>query len=319
MPSSVEVVAPSRLHFGLLSFGQPGVRPFGGAGVMIERPGVRLRISPAERFEAAGPLAARVGEVADSYAKFRRLSELPCCRIEVLAAPPQHVGLGTGTQLALSVAAGLSAWRGEPAFDAADLAAVARRAVRSAIGTYGFVLGGLLMEAGRLDDEPLAPLEQRIALNDAWRFVLIVPGTERGLSGEAERRAFESLPPVPRSTTDALLAELANELFPATAGGDFARFSESLFRYGHTAGVCFAARQGGAFASPRIAALVERIRSLGVRGVGQSSWGPTVFAVLETAAAAEDFCRQIRPYTAADDTLITTEPNNTGARITRVG
>jgi ribulose-5-phosphate 4-epimerase/fuculose-1-phosphate aldolase len=36
----------------------------------------------------------------------------PACRIEVLEVPPEHVGLGAGTQLALSVVAGLTAYRG---------------------------------------------------------------------------------------------------------------------------------------------------------------------------------------------------------------
>jgi beta-RFAP synthase len=317
MSRSVEVVAPSRLHFGLLSFGQPDVRPYGGAGAMIARPGLRLRVSPAPRFETAGPLGQRVRDVVDHFARFHQLRQLPRCRIDVLAAPPEHVGLGTGTQLALSVIAGLDAWRGNATLDAPELAAVARRGVRSAIGTYGFVLGGLLMETGRLDCQRLAPLEKRLSLSESWRFVLVIPAKQRGLSGEEERLAFQSLPPVPRPTTDALLAELTGELFPAAARGEFARFSDSLYRYGYAAGTCFAARQAGAFASPRVAELVERIRSLGVRGVGQSSWGPTVFALLESAAAAEEFCEQIRPHVIPDDMLIVAEPSNTGARITQ--
>ena len=37
--------------------------------------------------------------------------------------------------------------------------------------------------------------------------------------------------------------------------------------------------QGGIYAHPRTAALVDLIRKRGVRGVGQSSWGPAVFAI----------------------------------------
>ncbi len=202
----VDVVAPSRLHFGLLSFGHSGTRQFGGAGVMVNQPGLRLRISAAERFEAVGSHAERVRAVVERVCRVKELATAPACRIEVLEAPPEHVGLGTGTQLGLSVVAGLHAFARQGAVEPlapAALAALAGRAARSAIGTYGFVHGGLLVDAGKDSEQSLAPLERRVELPNAWRFVLICPRGERGLSGEAERRAFSDLPPVPRSTTDA--------------------------------------------------------------------------------------------------------------------
>ena len=104
---------------------------------------------------------------------------------------------------------------------------------------------------------------------------------------------------------------------PAARAGDFERFGDSLYRFGYEAGMCFAARQGGAFASPRIGQLVRTIRELGVRGVGQSSWGPTVFALLENSEAATRFTDRIREHVGSEDTVLVAEPSNTGARITR--
>ncbi|MCO6456660.1 MAG: hypothetical protein J5I93_15285, partial [Pirellulaceae bacterium] len=103
----VRVSAPSRLHFGLLSFGGSG-RQFGGVGAMIRQPGVRLRVTAAAGFESLGPHGDRVRQVARSWAEHYRLAGLPPCVIEVNSAPPLHVGLGVGTQLGLAVAAGLS-------------------------------------------------------------------------------------------------------------------------------------------------------------------------------------------------------------------
>ena len=66
MPSPiVEINAPSRLHCGMLSFGQPAMRQFGGVGAMIDQPGLRLRISPAERFAADGLFSERVRATAE--------------------------------------------------------------------------------------------------------------------------------------------------------------------------------------------------------------------------------------------------------------
>ena len=42
-------------------------------------------------------------------------------------------------------------------------------------------------------------------------------------------------------------------------------------------GACFASAQGGVFASPQASMIVNELRRLGFVGVGQSSWGPTLY------------------------------------------
>ncbi|MEX0977431.1 MAG: hypothetical protein WDZ48_01175 [Pirellulales bacterium] len=316
MPAStVEVTAPSRLHFGMFSFGQPNARQFGGVGVMVDRPGLKLRIVGADRFSVAGPLERRVQSTVERLVAAWQLRELPACRIEVLDAPPEHVGLGTGTQLALAVTAGANAFLGGEPLDAPALASLAGRGGRSAIGSYGFVHGGFLVEGGKTGDETLSPLEYRVALPEAWRFVLVCSQGERGLWGEAERRVFGDLPPVPPAITEQLRREVADEMIPAAAAGQFERFSHSVYRFGRQAGMCFARRQDGPFASPRIARIVETIRDLGVGGVGQSSWGPVVFAVLDSEQAACRLADAVRKNLDPGDTLVAAKPNPTGARI----
>lgn len=313
--ATIEVSAPCRLHFGLASFGQPTARQYGGAGVMVARPRLRLRISQAARFEAAGPAANRVSDVVDRMRRVFLLREPPACRVEVLEMPPEHAGLGTGTQLALAVVEAINTFRGGQRLTPFELAALGGRGLRSAIGTYGFVQGGLLAEPGKFDHEVLAPLQFRVELPEAWRFVLVEPASLAGLWGDEERQAFAELPPVTRSTTAALLTEISDEMIPAARAGEFERFSESVYRYGYQAGMLFAARQGGAFASPRIAELVAAMREAGVRGVGQSSWGLTVFAILQSQAAADDFAQQFRTRLAPQDVVIITELDPRGAQV----
>jgi beta-RFAP synthase len=319
-PHLITVRSPSRLHFGLLSFGGPSGGPrrqFGGVGAMVERPGVELRITPAESFEAVGLHAGRVREFAALWARFESLGELPPCRIEVTAAPQQHVGLGVGTQLGLSVAAGLSARAGRPNRSPLELAASVGRGRRSAVGSYGFAHGGLIVERGKLPGEPLAPLDFRAELPPVWRFVLVRPLGDVGLSGSDEQHAFRELPSVPPEVTELLRQELRLRLLPALAERDFHRFSESLYRFGAAAGECFAARQGGPFNGPLLTQLVQRMRTLGVTGVGQSSWGPTLFALLPDEPQAADFAARLqREATIPLDVTITT-PNNTGAQVSQ--
>lgn len=316
-PAIVEVIAPSRLHFGLLSFGRPGGRQFGGVGAMIDAPGLRLRISSDSTLAVSGALQERSREFLSGLIRRLGLAAPPACRVDVLSAPTDHVGLGTGTQLALSLAAGLIEFLGRPPLSPAELAVLTGRAERSAVGTYGFVRGGLLLEEGKQSGEVISPNVQRVELPTDWRFLLVIPQGQRGLAGEQERSAFRELPPVPEATSRQLYSEATERMLPAARTADFAAFGESLYRYGYQAGMCFAPRQGGPFASPRIAQLVEVLRAGGVRGVGQSSWGPTVFALCESDVAARRLYDQLAAELAESDRLMIARPNNAGATIRR--
>ena len=312
MPGAVTVYAPSRLHFGMFSFGQAGARQFGGVGAAIDAPALRLTISPCERLEAVGPRAERALEFARRAAAAWQWDE-PRCRIDVQAAPPAHAGLGSGTQLGLAVAAGLNAFLQRPPQAAADLARAVGRGARSAIGLHGFAQGGLLVEGGKLRPEEISPLLARLELPAAWRFVLLIPRRQAGLSGEAERRAFERLPAVPAEVTDRLAGEALTGLLPAAAASDFAEFSISLHRFNRLAGECFSSAQGGPFLRPD---LVELLQSWGHAGVGQSSWGPTVFAPLPDPASAEHLATRLRGEAAAGDCdVFVAATDNAGARV----
>jgi beta-RFAP synthase len=299
----------------MFSFGDPARRQFGGVGAMIERPGLQLRMASSDRWEATGPLAERALRFAHRWAVVRH-HQARACRIEVLTAPPQHVGLGVGTQLALAVGAGLNAWVDEPPMSPAELTACMGRGQRSAVGTYGFFSGGLVIEAGRTEGDALAPLVERVPLPEDWRFVLLRPGEVEGLSGEDERSAFRDLPPVPEAVTRRLWGIAETRLAPAARQADFSAFAASVYDFGVEAGRCFAPRQGGVFASERLARWVAAIRSMGVAGVGQSSWGPTLFAVLPGQAAAESFVQEFQQRCGKEPLeWLITPPNNTGARI----
>jgi beta-ribofuranosylaminobenzene 5'-phosphate synthase len=283
---AIHVTAPARLHFGMLSFGQPGQRQFGGAGAMVSDPCLRLTIAGSDRFEVEGPLSERIEQLVEFIAQHTDWCRNLHIRVVSESAPPHHAGLGSGTQLGMALARGLAAWFDAPEQDAVSLARAVGRGKRSAIGVYGACLGGVIVESGKLADEEISPLLTRVELPDEWRFVLIIPGGA-GLSGEEEQRAFDRLPPVPFATTAELCRELVCELVPAATQRNVDRFGEALYRYGRLAGQCFASQQGGFYASPTAEQLVKRCRELGVQGVGQSSWGPTIFALCRDQRHAE--------------------------------
>jgi predicted sugar kinase len=83
-------------------------------------------------------------------------------------------------------------------------------------------------------------------------------------------------------------------LLPALAGRNLPAFGEALEEFNRRAGEPFAASQGGEYAGPAVAEAVAFLRRQGVRAVGQSSWGPTVFGVTDGTTKAEEVARAAR-------------------------
>ena len=94
---------------------------------------------------------------------------------------------------------------------------------------------------------------------------------------------------------------------------DYPTFADSLHEYNRLAGAVFADAQGGDYSSSEVTAVIERIRALGVPAVGQSSWGPTVFAITPDADRADWLARQLASDTMAFVTV--TRPDSTGGRV----
>lgn len=315
----VHVSTPSRLHFGLLRLHERDGRSFGGLGMMVERPRVELDISAADEWAVSGPSAKRAAVFAERAFATLGLTERPSAlRVRVASIVPQHRGLGGGTQLALAIAAGVRELAGRPPGAAAELAATVGRGLRSAVGSHGFIHGGLLWERGRTTEGRLAELSARVAMPPPWRVVLVAPPQGCGLSGPSERAAFDRLPPVPTDVTRRLETLAEDQILPAARAAELDAFGEGVYQYGRLSGESFACVQGGPYASAEIAACVAAIRARGVRAVGQSSWGPTVFAVTADAAAASELVVALQQDVRWSSYEIEiTAPDNRGAVITR--
>ena len=289
---TVRISAPSRIHFGLLSLGGDSPRQYGGAGVMLQSPRTDIVVSPSKKDSFQGPHAERVAQFVERWRCHAGHDGAVSCVVD--AAPPEHIGLGLGTQLGLCVATAMDYLCGRREVAISERALSVRRGLRSAVGTHGFIRGGLIVESGKSQDETLGELKQRIGLPNSWRVLLICPKHRQGLAGNVEADAFARMPEIPPDVTQKLRDELFLQLAPAAKAGNFERFSESVYRYGLMAGHCFATVQEGPFLTPLIADIVDFARGEGVRGVGQSSWGPTVYAWFQSQPEAEKFASALR-------------------------
>jgi beta-ribofuranosylaminobenzene 5'-phosphate synthase len=311
--NAVRVEAPARLHLGMLAVAGDSGRRFGGLGVSVSRPAVVLEARPADELSAEGADAERALMFARRCQEAMGLAG--GANLRVVEAIPPHAGLGSGTKLALAVAQALAVLHGRT-IDTPELAQAAGRAARSAVGTWTFALGGLVVEGGvRRGEERPAPLLAHHPMPEQWRVVLVIPRAEPGLSGVAEEEAFRQL--VPSAERSATIAQLVlTSLLPALVEGEVEEFGAALTRIQQLVGDAFAAVQGGRF-HPRAGALVEALLRHGAAGAGQSSWGPAVYGVAGSEAAGRELARRMEDVVGGEGSVELVTFDNRGARVER--
>ncbi len=338
MHDRIVITTGARLHFGFFAHRPPGTETdtgsstagaleqanYGGIGLMIDSPSFVVAVSKSDRDRSDWLLPGTSGEgrVNRIVAHYRRTCPRerlpPPCAIEVRQAIPSHSGLGSGTQLAMTVAQALALLAGDGQVDAVTLARRAGRGKRSAIGIHGFARGGFLVDGGKHSEDEIGRLVARAEFSDGWRWLLVAPADKSGtgLSGQEEVEALEQLPRIPRSLTERLCHLALLEMLPAIGACDCDWFGEALYEFGRSVGDYFRPVQGGRYADPRMAALVDWLRGEGVRGVAQTSWGPTIAACCHDASRAN----ALKDRILADDRwqgcqAQIVRPLNTGAAI----
>ncbi len=315
--NTIFVEAGARLHFGVLDLRGSLGRWFGGIGAAVSAPSVLVSAEPADMLEVTGEDAQRAAEYAHRFLTHHHLSQ--GVRLHVHRALPPHSGLGSGTQLALSVGRAIGAAFGITT-DVPALARAVGRASRSAIGTWTFAGGGFVLEGGRRQgDAGIAPLITRLLLPQSWRCVLVVPAAQTGLNGPAEETALAELPPPSEHDVGRVAHLVLMGLLPAIVDSDLAGFGTALTEIQRVTGRWFASIQGGMFSRGPSEEVVRQMVQWGVPGVGQSSWGPAVYGIVDGEEAAAVLAHRLRGVVTGETQIHVGRFGSRGARVWRAG
>jgi beta-ribofuranosylaminobenzene 5'-phosphate synthase len=306
----VSVDAPARLHLGFLDPSGSLGRRFGSIGLVIDGPATQVEIAAADADAIVAATPAAQAELARAAVCLQRLREHTArgqpLQLRLLQVLPPHAGLGSGTQLALAIGRAFACWHGLDV-SSATLASWLGRGLRSGVGIAGFDRGGLLVDGGPGADGRPAPLLSRVDLPAAWRVVLVQDVRARGLSGGDEKHALAGLPPLAPSAAAEICHEVLMRILPGAALGEFAAFAGGVTQVQRVLGEHFApAQQGRAFTSVAVGRLVQWLGGHGTTvraAIGQSSWGPTGFAILPSQASAEALLLAARAAGAIDPAL----------------
>lgn len=296
----VYVEAPARLHLGFLDLEGSLGRQFGSLGLTLDGITTRIVARRNNCVEVLGDSTGRVQGIAEKFLAAKGLTG--GCQIEVLDQIPAHSGLGSGTQLSLAVGTAISRLCSLECTPQ-DIAETLDRGARSGVGIGAFQQGGFLLDAGKGVPDSVPPIVSRLRFPSAWRVVLFIDSTLRGLHGNDESTSFASLPSFSPETAAYLCHLVLMQILPAVFERDLEAFSKGISGLQRCIGDHFASAQGGRYTSRAVSEAIEYTESLGIEGVGQSSWGPMGFAFVDSEIQGHALLRDLRTRFAANEGL----------------
>jgi predicted sugar kinase len=106
-------------------------------------------------------------------------------------------------------------------------------------------------------------------------------------------------------------------LLPALADADLGGCGRGLSEVQEITGRWFASVQGGTFAPGASGELVRRLGEWGASGVGQSSWGPAVYGIVEGDEAMRRLADRVSEVLRPSGTVFAGPFRPDGARVWR--
>lgn len=303
---SVFITSPSRLHFTLIDLNGELGRVDGGIGVALKEPSLKIEVSAVDKEVEK---TENPEEVVPVLERIRSRIE-PALRgnysVKILKKLPSHAGLGSRTQLSLSVAKAISVLENRN-YHAVKLAKLVGRGGTSGIGTAAFENGGFILDGGHLfrrgEHEgnkgmgsiktgflPSSasmvsppPVLFQHPLPEDWFFVVAIPEVKRGAHGAEEIEIFKRCCPIEREEVERVCRILLMRILPSVLENDIITFAESLTML---QGVGF--KRIETELQHNIIKALFRFFDAHALGYGMSSFGPATYAIVKGEKRAKE-------------------------------
>lgn len=302
MQSSITVQSSARLHMGFFDLHGGLGRKFGSIGLSLDAPKLLIKAKPAETLNVLGGVGVPTTLISKAMTITQQL--LPALHLDhalelnIVQHIPEHAGLGSGTQLALAIGTAVSQLYGLN-LTTAKIAQLTGRGGRSGIGIGAFDYGGVLIDGGRASSvgngsATTPPLLARYDFPEDWRILLMFDTSQPGIHGEQEKIAFTQLPVFSESLAAHLCRHVLMQAMPALIEHDLTAFGHSIQTLQTHVGDYFSPAQGGRYASELVGEVLQYLEVIGAPCFGQSSWGPTGFAIFKNTTEAEMQMQQLK-------------------------
>lgn len=273
------ITTGSRIHMGLIDLNGFIGRIDGGLGLAITEPGVEIEFEHSQQLIVEGPQSNLAKKAAQAILKEYDLDPV---RLDIQDTIPRHVGLGSGTQIALASAKSLAIANGLEISDR-TLAEIVGRGGTSGIGTAAFINGGFIVDGGHSTKKKREflpsseaevsppPVVSRIEFPD-WNIRIFIPDGKKTF-GTKETNLFRQETPIPMEETQEISHIVLMNILPSLKEENFESFKKGI-----SAIQSLGFKQLELSQQPESRKIIDDLEEIGV-AAGLSSWGPAVFAI----------------------------------------
>ena len=240
MIKKITITTSARLHFNSLKMNAIGGRGCGGVGLALESPILEMNFYPNKNISVVGG-TSHFQKKSSLFAKaILNYIKKPGVTIKINKSFLNQIGLGSETQLGLSIGKGISLLYNHN-LSLKKIASITKRAGISGIGYYAFFRGGLIIDGGYkmgLSEEKRTfadhassppPLTGNYKFPKNWKILLIIPRQSTiDVSKFDENKFFEENCPVPLKEVEAICTDVLMGLIPAVKESDYFNFIEYL-------------------------------------------------------------------------------------------
>ncbi len=322
------IKTPARIHITLMDLNGSYGRIDGGIGFSIQNPQFILESTQID----AGVVVEFDDSITDEDAidecnlKIKQAYEDICnhfdldigFKFKVHNAFSAHSGFGSGTQIALAAAKLITETVGIDK-SSVELSTIVGRGGTSGIGTYGFEDGGFIADGGHslIEKETFLPssasnacpppLIARFDFPQEWDVLVAIPPYGLSIHDGEEIDLFKKFCPLPQREVEQLSHIVFMNLIPAMLERDIEEFGKCIDEI-HLRGFQKAELT---LYDERMHNLMHHLRDNGAYGVGMSSFGPTIYSIVDDNNR-ESVLKATKEFLGEDAPIFITKGQNSG-------
>ncbi len=304
----IRVETGARIHLGIIDLEGSLGRLYGSIGLAIQEPRLILEAEDSEKtiIEASEEVKSIIEKVLATLKQN--------ASIKMIKHIPLHKGLGATTQTILSVASALSELY-QLNLDTENIAEIFNRGRISRIGIEAFKNGGFIINTPiRKGANQMSKTILISKFPEKWIILLAIPKEEMGYDEEYEKEIFRNFPRPSSSYTERICRLILVKLIPAMLDEEIEEFGSAVEEIQRLVGEQFKPVQGDIIANRKSEEILKHFKEHGLTGLGQSSWGPTVYGFTNSRKKATECLKELNEK-FQDRMFIITHARNNGAKI----
>ena len=308
----IQIISPARLHFGFLEINSnQGDNLLGGIGLSIDKFHTKISMKRNAKIKVKGKNLNKASLFLNTFC--RKLKLRPNFFLNIKKTSPQHIGLGSGTQLALSIGKAISDLNNLN-LNIEKIGKILNRNYRSNVGLINFKYGGFLIDL-KIKNKFFTNID-KVFFPEDWKIILI-KDSKQGLHGKNEIDAFKKTKNFPKINNVRLTDLVLLKIYPSLIENNFNEFSKAITKLQNIMGNYFNVLQGGVFSSQAVSSVLSFLEKENITGYGQTSWGPSGFAFFPNIKKAEQMKTKLKNRFSSCNNLefIICSGKNSGADI----